>query len=233
MARAASSKAPEAKPVTIPIEGKGSVSGLLMLPRDATALYVLAHGAGAGMTHPFMASISAALAGRGVGTLRYQFPYMEAGSRRPDRPAVAEGAVAAAIAFAVGITAGRTLIAGGKSFGGRMTSGAAASGLIPAVAGLAFLGFPLHPPGAPANTRGAHLADVKVPMLFLQGSRDEFAELDLLAPLVKKLGRKARLHLVPEANHSFRVPAKTGRKEADIIAELADTIAVWARGLAT
>lgn len=228
---AAKPAASEVKDVTIDVDADRRVSGLLMLPKSATSLYVLAHGAGAGMRHPFMAAISAALAERGVGTLRYQFPYMEAGSRRPDSPKVAEATVAAAVAAAKKVAADRTIIAGGKSFGGRMTSQAAANGLIPTVAGLAFLGFPLHPPGAPADTRGAHLSDVKVPMLFLQGDRDEFAQLDLLQPLVKKLGRKATLHLIPDANHSFRVPARTGRKEADILAELAETIAVWAAKL--
>lgn len=232
MAKAASSKAPEAKAVTIKIDDERRVSGLLMLPKGAATLYVLAHGAGAGMRHPFMAAISAALAERGVGTLRYQFPYMEAGSKRPDQPKVAGAAVQAAVAFAAGITDGQRLIAGGKSFGGRMTSQAAAAGLIPAVTGLAFLGFPLHPPGAPADTRGDHLADVKQKMLFLQGTRDEFADLNLLEPLVKRLGRKATLHLIPDANHSFRVPAKTGRKEADVLAELAETIAKWSARLA-
>jgi predicted alpha/beta-hydrolase family hydrolase len=218
----------DATPVTIKIDDERTVSGLLTLPKGARAIYVLAHGAGAGMTHPFLAKFAALMAERGIATLRYQFPYMEAGSRRPDSPKVAEAAVRAAVAEAARHKL--PIIAGGKSFGGRMTSQAEAHGAM-GVAGLAFLGFPLHPPGAPATTRADHLADVKVPMLFLQGTKDEFAEMDLLRPVVKALGKRATLHLIPEANHSFRVPAKTGRKEPEIMAELADTLASWADGL--
>jgi predicted alpha/beta-hydrolase family hydrolase len=218
----------DATPVTIKIDDERTVSGLLTLPKGARAIYVLAHGAGAGMTHPFLAKFAALMAERGIATLRYQFPYMEAGSRRPDSPKVAEAAVRAAVAEAARHKL--PIIAGGKSFGGRMTSQAEAHGAM-GVAGLAFLGFPLHPPGAPATTRADHLADVKVPMLFLQGTKDEFAEMDLLRPVIKALGKRATLHLIPEANHSFRVPAKTGRKEPEIMAELADTLASWADGL--
>jgi predicted alpha/beta-hydrolase family hydrolase len=221
---------PAAKAVTIAI-GDSHVSGLLQEPSRATACLVLAHGAGAGMTHPFMAAISAPLAARAVATLRYQFPSMEKGSRRPDAPAHAEATVRAAVAEARALAPGLPLFAGGKSFGGRMTSQAEAHGSL-GVAGLAFLGFPLHPPGAPADKRGEHLADVTVPMLFLQGTRDEFATLDLLKPLVRRLGRKATLHLVEGGNHSFRVPAKTGRKEADVLTELADTLATWMERIA-
>ena len=220
----------EPKTVAFAVDDERRVSGLLQLPKDARALYVLAHGAGAGMTHPFLARIAGALADRRVATLRYQFPYMEAGSRRPDTPKVAEAAVRAAVAEAARLAPGLPLVAGGKSFGGRMTSQAEAHGAT-GVRGLAFLGFPLHPPGAPADTRGDHLAGVSVPMLFLQGTNDEFADLGLLRPLIKLLGRKATLHLIDDANHSFRVPAKTGRKEADIMAELADTLAAWVDGL--
>ncbi len=229
---AAVAKGPDAEKVAFDVDADRRVSGLLILPKGARALFVLAHGAGAGMAHPFLASISALLAERGIGTLRYQFPYMEQGSRRPDSPKVAEAAVRAAVAEAARLAPKLPLIAGGKSFGGRMTSQAEASGHLPGVVGLAFLGFPLHAPGAPADTRGAHLADVNVKMLFLQGTRDEFADLELLRPLVKGLGRKAKLHLIPDANHSFRVPARSGRKEADVMAELADTIASWADALA-
>jgi predicted alpha/beta-hydrolase family hydrolase len=224
-------KGPEPRKVSFAVDAERTVSGLLIVPKGARALYVLAHGAGAGMAHPFLASISALLADRGIATLRYQFPYMEQGSRRPDSPKVAEAAVRAAVGEAARLAPGLPLDAGGKSFGGRMTSQAEASEHLPGVVGLAFLGFPLHPPGAPADTRGAHLAEVKVKMLFLQGTRDEFADLELLRPLVKRLGRKDTLHLIDGANHSFRVPAKSGRREADVMAELADTIASWADDL--
>ncbi len=218
----------EAKPVSIAIDAGRNVSGLLIAPKGARAIYVLAHGAGAGMTHPFLTKFATLMAERGIATLRYQFPYMEAGNRRPDSPKVAEAAVRAAVAEAA--KKKLPVFAGGKSFGGRMTSGAEAHGAM-GVAGLAFLGFPLHPPGAPATTRGDHLADVKVPMLFLQGTKDEFAGLDLLKPLVKSLGKRATLHLIEGGNHSFRVPAKTGRKEGDVMAELADALAAWIDGL--
>jgi predicted alpha/beta-hydrolase family hydrolase len=224
-------KAGEPRKVSFAVDAERTVSGLLILPKGARALYVLAHGAGAGMAHPFMAAISAALAERSIATLRYQFPYMERGSRRPDSPAIAEATVRAAVAKARVLAPNLPLFAGGKSFGGRMTSQAEAHGPL-GVEGLAFLGFPLHPPGAPGDKRGEHLAAVKVPMLFLQGTKDEFAGLDLLRPLVKRLGRKAKLHLIEDGNHSFRVPAKSGRKEADVIAELADTLAGWMEGIA-
>jgi predicted alpha/beta-hydrolase family hydrolase len=224
-------KAGEPRKVSFAVDAERTVSGLLILPKGARALYVLAHGAGAGMAHPFMAAISVALAERNIATLRYQFPYMERGSRRPDSPAIAEATVRAAVAEARVLAPNLPLFAGGKSFGGRMTSQAEAHDAL-GVAGLAFLGFPLHPPGAPGDKRGEHLAAVKIPMLFLQGTKDEFAGLDLLRPLVKRLGRKAKLHLIEDGNHSFRVPAKSGRKEADVIAELADTLAGWMEGVA-
>ena len=217
----------EPKRIAIAVDDERRVSGLLTVPTGARALCVLAHGAGAGMTHPFLATMATLLADRGIATLRYQFPYMEKGSRRPDSPKVAEATVRAAVVAAQKAAAGLPAFAGGKSFGGRMTSQAEAGEHMPGVRGLAFLGFPLHPPGAPADVRGVHLSDVRIPMLFLQGTRDEFADVNLLKPLVKKLGRKATLHLVDDANHSFRVPAKTGRKEADVMAELADTLARW------
>ena len=216
----------EARPVSFAVEGKGAVSGLLIAPKGAHAVYVLAHGAGAGMAHPFLASIATLLAERGIATLRYQFPYMEAGSRRPDSPKVAEATVRAAVVEAAKLAPRLPLFAGGKSFGGRMTSQAEAHGSTGAK-GLAFLGFPLHPPGAPADIRGEHLTDVKVPMLFLQGTKDEFAELGLLKPLVKRLGKRATLRLIENANHSFHVPAKSGRKDAEVMVELADTLTGW------
>ena len=221
----------EARKSTFTVDDERKVSGLLVMPKGARALYVLAHGAGAGMAHPFLATMAALLGERGIATLRYQFPYMEKGSRRPDPPKIAEAAVRAAVAEAARLAPGLPLFAGGKSFGGRMTSQAEAHGAT-GVEGLAFLGFPLHSPGAPADTRGEHLAEVKVPMLFLQGTRDEFAELSLLKPLAKRLGKRATLHLIDDANHSFRVPAKTGRKESDVMAELADTLSSWMDGLA-
>jgi predicted alpha/beta-hydrolase family hydrolase len=221
----------EAKPVAIDVEGSGEVSGLLLLPPRAKALYVLAHGAGAGMRQRFLEAAAQGLARRGIGTLRYQFPYMEKGSKRPDRPPVAFATVRAAVAGAARLAPGVKLVAGGKSFGGRMTSGAEAEAHLDGVAGLAFLGFPLHPPGAPADARGAHLSDVTIPMLFLQGTKDEFAELDLLQPLVARLGKRATLHLVDSADHSFHVPAKSGRKDAQVLDEILDVTAAWAESL--
>ena len=221
----------EAKAVTFAVEGSGTVSGLLLLPPQPKALYVLAHGAGAGMRQRFLEATAQGLLKRGVGTLRYQFPYMEKGSKRPDRPPVAFATVRAAVAEAARLAPGLKLVAGGKSFGGRMTSGAEAEAHLDGVAGLAFLGFPLHPPGAPADTRGAHLSDVTIPMLFLQGTKDEFAELDLLRPLVARLGKRATLHLVDSADHSFHVPAKSGRKDAEVLDEILDVMAEWVERL--
>jgi len=196
---------------------------------DAFACCVLAHGAGAGMNHPFMAAVAQGLAARGISTLRYEFPYMERGSKRPDAPAVAHARVREAVADAARRAPGLPLFAGGKSFGGRMTSQAQSAEALPGVRGLVFLGFPLHAPGKPSDERAAHLAQVKVPMLFLQGSRDEFATLDLLQPVVKKLGKLATLELFDDADHSFHVPARTGRKDADVREELLGKAARWMR----
>jgi len=218
---------PSPQPVTIVVSDDQRVSGLLQVPDAARGCYVVAHGAGAGMTHPFMASIANELAARGVATLRYQFPYMERGSKRPDTPKAAHAAVRAAVAEAARRLPEMPLFAGGKSFGGRMTSQAQAATPMPGVAGLIFLGFPLHPPGQPSDARGAHLSDVAIPMLFLQGSRDEFATLALLEPLASALGTRATLRLFDDADHSFRVPARTGRKDSEIRTELADAIADW------
>ena len=212
-------------------EPSGDVSALLVRPPNATCLYVLAHGAGAGMRHPFLGRIAEALAERGVATLRYQFPYMERKARRPDPPAVATATVRAAVALAHRLAPELPLIAGGKSFGGRMTSTAQAEAPLPDVRGLAFLGFPLHPPGKPAVTRGEHLDAVRVPLLFLQGDRDEFAEPILLRQVLRKLGSRATLHLVHGGDHSFGVPKKSGRSADDVFAELAATIVDWAAGL--
>jgi hypothetical protein len=206
----------------------GPVSALLERPPDAWLLYVLAHGAGAGMRHSFLESISGALASRGVATLRYQFPYMEAGSRRPDPPTVAEATVRAAVSTAAEAAPDLPLIAGGKSFGGRMTSGAAATSL-PGVRGLAFLGFPLHPPGRPGTRRADHLVRVDLPMLFLQGTRDQFAQSDLITGVCQRLGSRATLHPIEGADHSFGVLKSSGRTPASVLDELADTLVQWVR----
>ncbi len=206
----------------------GPVSALLERPPDAWLLYVLAHGAGAGMRHSFLESMSGALASRGVATLRYQFPYMEAGSRRPDPPAVAEATVRGVVNAAVGAAPELPLIAGGKSFGGRMTSGAAATSL-PGVRGLAFLGFPLHPPGRPGTRRADHLVRVELPMLFLQGTRDQFAQSDLITGVCQRLGSRATLHPIEGGDHSFAVAKSSGRTPASVLDELADTLVQWVR----
>src|SRR5215468_3471025 len=215
----------EPQSVTITVNEGQKVSGLLEAPRRPVACYVLAHGAGAGMTHPFMTEIAQGLAERGVATLRYQFPYMERGSKRPDAPALAHATVRAAVTEASRLKI--PLFAGGKSFGGRMTSQAQALSPLPGVRGLAFLGFPLHPPGKPSDERAKHLFEIQIPMLFLQGTRDEFANLDLLEPLCKKLKPRATLKLVQDADHSFHVPARTGRKDAEVREEVLDMMVEW------
>src|SRR5881398_694566 len=215
-------------PVTITVgDGGASVSGLLMRPPGARWLYVLAHGAGAGMRHPFLETFARALAERDVATLRYQFPYMERRASRPDPPAVAAATVRAASAEAARLAPELLVVAGGKSFGGRMTSTAQAEQPLPGVRGLVFLGFPLHPPGRPGDSRAEHLAQVQVPMLFLQGSRDDFADLKLLRPVVKRLGERATLHIVEGGDHSFKVLKRSGRTEADVMGELVGAIADW------
>jgi predicted alpha/beta-hydrolase family hydrolase len=216
-----------AEPLTIAIEKTTRVSALLQLPPDATACLVLAHGAGAGMEHPSMAAIAADLAARSIATLRFQFPYMERRSRRPDPPPVCHATVRAAVAEAARRAPKLTLIAGGRSFGGRMTSQAQSIEPLPGVKGLAFIGFPLHPAGKPSAERAAHLRSVKIPMLFLQGTRDELAKLELLQPLIDQLGTRATLELLQDADHSFHVPARTGRKDAEVRAEMLDTLAAW------
>jgi uncharacterized protein len=188
------------KPLTIAIEGGHRVSGLLQVPSAARACYVLAHGAGVGMTDPFMAAVADELSTRGIATLRYQFPYMEQGSKRPDPPPLAQATVRVAVEEATRFVSGLPLIAGGKSFGGRMTSQAQAASPLPGVRGLAFLGFPLHPAGRPSSDRGAHLFDVHVPTLFLQGARDELADLHHLKPLIEQLGERATLVLLEDAD---------------------------------
>ena len=215
------------EPIAIRIDDTQQVSGLLLSPPAARACYVFAHGAGAGMTHPFMTSVASGLADRGIATLRYQFPYMERGSRRPDTPRVAHAAVRAAVDEAARGLPGLPLLAGGKSFGGRMTSQAQAAAPLPGVRGLVFVGFPLHPAGKPSDERAAHLSDVDVPMLFLQGSRDALADTALLQSLVGRLGARATLQLFADADHSFHVPARSGRKDAELMGEMLDVFAAW------
>ena len=220
-------KTADAQELAIEIDEVTSVSALLVRTAEARACFVFAHGAGAGMTHPFMETVAAGLGERGVASLRYQFPYMEKASRRPDPPKIAHAAVRAAAAEAARRCAGLTLIAGGKSFGGRMTSQAQASAPMAGVHGLAFLGFPLHPAGKPSDDRAKHLADVHVPMLFIQGTRDNLAEISLLAPVVAGLGPTASLHRIEGADHAFHVMARSGRNDGEVTREVLDTLAAW------
>jgi uncharacterized protein len=224
-------KAVSPERLTIETVKPGSVSALLLRPDKARACFVFAHGAGAGMTHPFMEAFAAGLCQRGIASLRYQFPYMEKGGKRPDPPAVAHAAVRAAVAEAGRHCANLPLIAGGKSFGGRMTSQAQASVPLPGVRGLAFLGFPLHPAGKPSDDRARHLAEIHVPMLFLQGTRDNLAEAALIEPMVERLGKSARLHFVDGADHSFHVPARSGRNDRDVLDGILDVFAAWAEAI--
>jgi predicted alpha/beta-hydrolase family hydrolase len=217
--------APKAEPVSIALKA-GKVSGLIVAPKDARACYVMAHGAGAGMAHPFMASVASGFAERGIATLRYQFPYMEAGGKRPDAPPVAHAAVRAAVDAARKRFPKLPLFAGGKSFGGRMTSQAQATAPLENVHGLIFFGFPLHAAGKPSQERAAHLSEVTIPMLFLQGTRDALAELGQLPPVCQALSR-ATLKLFDDADHSFQVPARTGRKDTEVMAQMLDTAAEW------
>ncbi len=221
----------EAQKLTIEVGKSVTVSALLTRPRAARACYVFAHGAGAGMAHAFMTEAAEGLAARGIATLRYQFPYMEKGGKRPDPPTVAQSAVRAAVAEAARAFPSLPLIAGGKSFGGRMTSQAQAKAPLPGVVGLAFFGFPLHAAGKPSSERADHLGDVRVPVLFLQGSADKLAEIDLLKPVLNKLGARATLHLVNGADHSFHVPKRSGRSDREVIAEILDAFAAWAAPL--
>jgi uncharacterized protein len=211
----------------IRVDATRSVSALLIKPRDATACLVLAHGAGAGMTHPFMNAAAEGLAARRIATLRYQFAYMEQGAKRPDAAPLAQATVRAAVAEANKRVGELPLFAGGKSFGGRMTSQAQAQAPLAAVRGLVFFGFPLHAAGKPSDQRAAHLFQVTVPMLFLQGDKDKLAELTLLEPLLHKLRARASSHIVPDADHSFHVPARSGRRDADVMAEILDVVAAW------
>jgi predicted alpha/beta-hydrolase family hydrolase len=214
------------RPLRIPV-GDHTVSALLQAPAAPKAVLVLAHGAGAGMTHPFMQAVADGLAARGIATLRYQFPYMERGSKRTDPPAIAHATVRAAVAEATHLLPDLPLFAGGKSFGGRMTSQAQAETPLPTVRGLVFLGFPLHPADKPSTNRAVHLAQITAPMLFLQGSRDELASLELLKPVVESLGDRATLAVFEHADHSFHVLARSGRKDGEVMDELLDAIARW------
>jgi len=208
--------------------GAGELSALLLRPAKARWILALAHGAGAGMSHPFMAKLAEELSGVGVATLRYQFPYMEERRRVPDAPAVLTATVVAAVRTAANAAPGLPLLAGGKSMGGRMTSQAAAEHPLDGVRGLVFFGFPMHPPGSPGTKRADHLAKVTAPMLFLQGTRDTFADLALLRPVCAKLGSRARLHIIETADHSFHVLKNSARTDAEVLRELAETVASWA-----
>jgi uncharacterized protein len=213
--------------ITIRIDETHQVSGLLDVPPQARACYVFAHGAGAGMTHPFMAAIAAGLAERGVATLRYQFPYMEQGSKRPDAPRLAHAAVRAAVAEAARLAPNLALVAGGKSFGGRMTSQAQSIAPLANVRGLAFLGFPLHPAKKLSVDRAQHLSDVRIPMLFLQGTRDALADLSLLTPLVQRLGARATLKLVAGADHSFHVAGRAAPSDDEVGGAILTMLVAW------
>ena len=210
------------------VPGSREVSAFLARPPNARGLLVLGHGAGAGMAHPFLAKLAADLAGVGMATLRYQFPYIEERRRVPDKPELLIATVDAAVRKAIEVAPRLPLLAGGKSMGGRMTSQAAAQGLLAGVKGLVFFGFPLHPPNRPGTKRADHLAKVSLPMLFLQGTRDTLADLALLGPLCEKLGTRATLHIIPEADHSFHVLKKAGKTDVEVMKELAQTTAAWA-----
>lgn len=221
----------EPRALSISVDAEHTVSALLIAPDEARVAFVFAHGAGAGMRHKFMEAVAAELAARKVATLRYQFPAMEAGSRRPDSPKLAHATVRAAVAEAARILPGLTIVAGGKSFGGRMTSQAQALAPLANVKGLAFFGFPLHPSGKPSTNRAEHLRDIRIPMLFLQGSRDALASLDLLEPVVAGLEARTTLKVFDDADHSFHVPASSGRRDADVRAEMLDAFALWTTAL--
>ncbi|MDO8756046.1 MAG: dienelactone hydrolase family protein [Polaromonas sp.] len=213
--------------LTIPLPSGGTTSGLPQVPANPSACYVFAHGAGAGMNHAFMAAIAQGLAERGIATLRFNFPFMEQGSKRPDSPAVAHAAIRAAVAEASRQLPGVPLFAGGKSYGGRMTTQAQTAEPLPGVSGIVLVGFPLHPAGKPSSERAAHLAGVKLPMLFLQGTRDGLADLGLITQTTAGLGKRATLHVVEGADHAFHVLVRSGRNDAQVREELLDTMASW------
>ncbi len=221
------------EPHLITVDATHRVAARLLLPPAAQACFVMAHGAGAGMDHPSMEAPATELYALNIATLRYQFPYMEQRSRRPDRPDLCHATVRAAVADAARLAPDLPLIAGGRSFGGRMTSQAQALSPLPGVRGLAFLAFPLHPADRPSSERAAHLFDVNIPMLFLQGTRDSLADLTLLQDIVKRLGKRATLKLLQDADHSFHVPARTGRKDPEVRSELLQALADWIAQLPT
>jgi hypothetical protein len=221
----------EEQSVTIAVDDTVHVSGLLLCPSRQKACFVFAHGAGAGMTHPFMTAIAMGLTERNIGSLRYQFPYMERKSRRPDPPKLAQATVRAAVNDAARLVPDIPLFAGGKSFGGRMTSQAPAAEPLPGVRGLVFLGFPLHPAGKPSRERAKHLLEVKLPMLFLQGTRDALAEPELIKSVCADLGNRASLKLFPNADHSFHVPARSGTSDPQVREEMLDVTAAWINGV--
>ena len=216
-----------AEPLTIEVGRERRVSGLLLTPVSPRACLILAHGAGAGMRHAFLETVAAELCARGIASLRYQFPYMEQGARRPDPPAIAQAAVRAAVEAAGRRLPALPLVAGGKSFGGRMTSQAQAARPMPGLRGIAFFGFPLHPAGRPSLERAAHLDGVRLPMLFLQGTRDALADTELMRQVAQGLGARARLTFLSEADHSFHVPARSGRTDAEVRRELLDRFEAW------
>jgi len=215
--------------LTLQLPSGGAVGALIDQPEHPSSCLVLAHGSGAGMEHPFLAALAAGLCALGVAVLRYQFPFMQHGSRRPDPPAVAQAAVRAAVAEAGRRFPALPLFAGGKSFGGRMTSQAQAAEPLPGVRGLVFVGFPLHPDGRPGTERAKHLAQLQVPMLFLQGTRDALADLGLVREVVEALATRATLHVVEGADHAFHVLVRSGRTDEEVLAELAETAAAWMR----
>lgn len=214
------------------IDRIGTVSAILTQPANARACYVLAHGAGADMRHSFMEKVAEGLADRGIATFRFNFPYMEKKLGRPDQPAVAHATIRAAVAEAARLYPGATLVAGGKSFGGRMTSQAQSKAALPDVKGLAFLGFPLHADKKPSSERAEHLAGIAIPMLFLQGTRDGLADLGYLKPVIAALGAKATLHEVEGGDHSFAVLKKSGRTNDEALTEVLDALAAWIDGVA-
>jgi predicted alpha/beta-hydrolase family hydrolase len=216
-------RTPRARHLTIEDKDLAPLSAILMKPRKARACFVFAHGAGADMSHSFMEEVARGLGDRGIATLRYQFPFME----KPDSPALAHSAVRAAVAEARKRCRALPVVAGGKSFGGRMTSQAQALRPLAGVRGLAFLGFPLHPPDKPSITRAEHLADVNIPMLFIQGTRDKLADPKLLRAITKKLGREATVHMIAQADHAFRIPARSGRTGAEVMSDLMDAFTGW------
>ena len=218
---------PPAASLTVAIDDQHRISGLLSIPAGSRACYVMGHGAGAGMAHPFLAGLAAELAAQQIATLRYQFPYMEAARKRPDPPALAHATIRAVVAEAARRTAGLPPFAGGKSFGGWMTSHAQALQPLEGVKGLVFLGFPLHPAGRPATERARHLADITIPMLFLQGTRDQRAQLDLLGPVLAQLGSRARLETIADADHGFHMRAASGTTDREVRQSLARSIAAW------